>query len=81
MIESGSASIAYHIVLTPYEDGLIRRPSRSWDVVSFSGSVKDLIVFVERVAEKSSKVHMYVACILIHVLRIYMYISHVCIFD
>ena len=56
IIESGSMSIMYLIVLTPYTDGLIRRPNRSWDIVSFRGDVKDLLVFVERSAEKGSKV-------------------------
>ena len=55
IIESGIASIAYLIQLTPYTDGLIRRPNRSWTIISFSGSVKDLIVFIEK-KDKISKV-------------------------
>ena len=53
--ESGNASISYLIQLTPYTDGLIRRPNRTWTIVSFSGNVKDLIVFVEK-KDKVSKV-------------------------
>lgn len=62
VIESGSMSIAYLIKLTPYTDGLIRRPSRSWNIVSFSGDVKDLIVFIERSVDKILKVgiHVYI---------------------
>ena len=56
IIESGSMSIVYLIVLTPFTDGLIRRPSRSWNTVSFRGDLKDLLVFVERSVEKISKV-------------------------
>lgn len=52
VIESGNVSIAYRITLTPYADGLVRRPSRSWNIVSFSADVKDLIVFVETSVDK-----------------------------
>ena len=55
IIESGNASISYLIELTAYTDGLIRRPNRTWTIVSFSGNVKDLIVFVEK-KDKVSKV-------------------------
>ena len=71
IIESGSMSIVYLIVLTPYSDGLIRRPSRSWNTVSFRGDLKDLLVFVERSAEKISKVHVYAST--------YMYIIALCV--
>lgn len=57
IIESGTASISYKSVLTPYTDGLIRRPNRTWNVVSFSGNVKDLIVFIEKSKDRTSKVN------------------------
>ena len=60
IIESGSASISYLIVLTPYADGLIRRPSRSWNVVNFSVNVKDMIVFIEKSADRTLKVRTYI---------------------
>ena len=55
IIESGTASIAYRIELTPHNDGLVRRSNRTWNVVSLSGRVKDLMIFIEK-KDKVAKV-------------------------
>ena len=56
VIDSGNVSISCLITLTPFTDGLIHRPSRSWNIVSFSGDVKDLIVYVESSVDQLPKV-------------------------
>lgn len=53
-IGSGSLNISYLSVLTPFQDGLTRRPSRSWNIVNFSGAVQDVTVYVNTVAGQSS---------------------------